>query len=183
MNLEKLAIQGRTEVHKSMAASVSSQQLIAMRKNALKNCFEDFFSHDHRLEYVASIHNVEFIDDSKANNINATWYSLETMNTPVIWLTFAAKDDSEYKKLMDLVRKKVKAIICIGNDSESTRGAFASVVKNVVDMPTINDAVQFAFNISKRGDTVLFSPMCSVKSDTDQSSIIGDEFRNAVNKI
>ena len=100
MNLEKLATQGRTKVPRSTAASILSQQLLEMRKESLKTCFENFFSRDHRLETVASIHNVEFIDDSKAENVNATWYSLESFNDPVIWIVAANKDDSGFEKIL-----------------------------------------------------------------------------------
>ena len=181
MNLEKLATQGRTKVPRSTAASILSQQLLEMRKESLKTCFENFFSRDHRLETVASIHNVEFIDDSKAENVNATWYSLESFNDPVTWIVAANKDDSGFEKITELIMKKVKSIICVGNDCSVMRDTLSGYVKTFIEASTINDAVLYAFNISRRGDKVLFSPAGLLGNKTYAEA--GDEFKRAVNRI
>ena len=180
MNFEQLATQGRSKVAKSMAAAVSGKQLIAMRKKNLQSCFDDFYGKLHRLEYVASVHNIRYIDDAKSENINATWYSLESMSDNVIWITMSNDDTFDYAKITDLIMHKVKCIICVGN-GESVKRAVGGYVRSFVEVDNIEDAVMYSFNISKSGYTVLFSPACKTKNATYEE--LGKEFHKAVNMI
>lgn len=182
MNLEKLAVQGRTKIHKSMAASVSSHNLIQMRKRAIKNCFEDFYSRDHRLEHVASVHNIEFIDDSKADNVNSTWFSLESMTTPVVWIVAGNPSDDGYEKLNELIINKVKAIVCVNKGGNNAlRKSLGAYVRMFVEVKSMENAVNYAFNIASKGDSVLYSPASNVENADFRT--LGEDFKNVVNKL
>ena len=182
MNLEKLAVQGRTKIHKSMAASVSSHNLIQMRKRALKSCFEDFYSRDHRLEHVASVHNIEFVDDSKADNVNSTWFSLESMNNPLVWIVAGNPNDEGYEKLNELSINKVKAIVCVNKGGENAlRKSLGAYVRMFVEVKSIENAVSYAFNLASKGDTVLYSPASNV--DNADFRLLGEEYQKVVNRL
>ncbi|MCK9302270.1 MAG: cyanophycin synthetase [Bacteroidales bacterium] len=180
--LEYLANQGRTKIHGSMAETITSK-LIGIRNEAIKESFSDYFNSNHRLEYVASVHNIDFINDSKAETINSTWFALEEMLRPTIWIAGGDDRDNDYSKINDLVIKKIKAIICIGKDNSRLIENFGPIVKKMYIADTMNEAVIRAFNCSESGDTVLLSPACP--PDDKFSSYIerGINFKKSVNKL
>jgi UDP-N-acetylmuramoylalanine--D-glutamate ligase len=159
MTLETLALQGNSIIHGSMAATIGTR-VREIRKDLLKECFSDFQNTEHRLETIANIHGIEFVNDSKATNINASWFALETMWKPVIWITGGMDPGNDYKGLRMLVRQKVKAMICLSNDADKIRAAFADLEKPVATTQSMAEAVELAYLAGRKGDVVLFSPAC-----------------------
>jgi len=154
MTLEQLALQGKHNIYNSMAASVATS-LLGIRKDIIKDSLSDFKNIAHRLEYVARIHGVEFINDSKATNVNSTWFALESMHLPVIWIAGGIDKGNDYSILKDLVAKKVKAIICVGKDNSKLTEAFEDVLDDIFETTSMDDAVNYALALGKHDVTVL----------------------------
>ncbi len=182
MIFEKLAVQGRTSIRKSTASSITSQ-LVKIRKDNIRSSFRDFFDYEHRLEYVASVHNIDFINDSKAETINSTWYALEEMLKPVVWVVGGDDENNDYTKLYDVVKNKVKAIICIGVNNEKIKDYFKDIVKEIVEIPDMNNAVLKAFHVADSGDVVLLSPASKPDSIYLSFEDRGTKFKKAVRKL
>ncbi|MDD4141348.1 MAG: hypothetical protein PHR20_00940 [Bacteroidales bacterium] len=182
MNLEKLAIQGRPKVYSSMAASISSK-LVEMRNGNLRSSFEDFFNQEHRLEFVASVHNIDFINDSRAETVNATWYALEDMLKPTVWLIEGDGASCDYSKLHDIVKKKVKAIICVGSRNRKAEQAFGDIMDIMYVASSMEDAVFKAFNLCDSGDAVLLSPTSTPNDVYSDYKERGIAFKKSVNKL
>lgn len=182
MKLEELALQGKHNVHNSMAASVASR-LIEIRKENIKQCLADFENVEHRLEHVSTIHSVEFINDSKATNVNSTWYALESMTRPVIWIAGGVDKGNDYTKLSPLVKEKVKAIICIGKENQQIHKAFQQDVEIIVDTQSMDEAVQFAYHLCEKNFAVLLSPACASFDLFNNYEERGNKFKLAVNQL
>ena len=159
MTLETLALQGNSIIRGSMAANIGLR-VRESRKDLLKECFSDFQNTEHRLETIANIHGIEFVNDSKATNINASWFALESMWKPVIWITGGMNPGNDYKGLHLLVKQKVKAIICLCNDPEKILAGFADLEKPFATTQSMTEAVEMAYLAGSKGDVVLFSPAC-----------------------
>ena len=142
MTLEKLALQGKHNTYNSMAAGIASR-LLDIRKDIIKESLSDFQNVEHRLEFVARIHGIDFINDSKATNVNATWFALESMQKPIIWIAGGIDKGNDYSLIKDLVKEKVKAIICLGKDNENLIRAFGSTVETLVETQSMAEAVKF----------------------------------------
>jgi UDP-N-acetylmuramoylalanine--D-glutamate ligase len=160
MTIEQLALQGKHNVYNSMAASLAAR-IVEVRKEIIRESLQDFQNVEHRLEFVASINGIEFINDSKATNVNSTWYALESMQKPVIWVCGGQDKGNDYNELMDLVKGKVKAIVCLGKDNKKIVSAFKDVVEVIVETDNAADAVAASYKIGKKGDVVLLSPACA----------------------
>jgi UDP-N-acetylmuramoylalanine--D-glutamate ligase len=160
MPLSELSIHGMHNSYNSMAAAISAK-LIGVRNDKIRESLEDFKNLEHRLEFVATIRGVDFINDSKATNVNSTWYALESMTKPTVLIAGGVDKGNDYTLIKDLVHKKVKAIICLGKDNEKLHQAFASEVGYIVDTNSMEQAVQMAYNIADKGDAVLLSPCCA----------------------
>ncbi len=182
MTLEELALQGKHNTYNSMAAGISAR-LFDIRKNTIKQCLSDFQNVEHRLEYVATIHGVEFINDSKATNINSTWYALESMDRPVIWIAGGIDKGNDYNILRSMVRKKVKAIVCLGVENKKIYNAFADDVKTIVETISASNAVKTAFNLSEKNEIVLLSPACASFDLFNNYEDRGKKFKKAVNEL
>ncbi len=159
MTLETLALQGNSTIRGSMAATIGLR-VREIRKDLMKECFSDFHNTEHRMETIANIHGIEFVNDSKATNFNATWFALETMWKPVIWITGGMDPVNEYRGLRPLVKQKVKAIICLSKDADKIRETFADLEKPFADAGSMAEAVELAYLAGRKGDVVLFSPAC-----------------------
>lgn len=157
MTLESLALQGNTTIRGSMAANIGPR-VREIRKAFLKECFSDFQNTEHRLETVATIHGIEFVNDSKATNSNATWFALESMWKPVIWITGGAGPAVDYTGLKPLVRQKVRAIVCLGSDPLQTGSVFSDLEKPIAYTRSVEEAVELAYLTGRKGDVILFSP-------------------------
>lgn len=182
MTLEELALQGKHNVYNSMAASISAK-LIGIRKETIKKCLSDFQNVEHRLEFVASISEVEYINDSKATNVNSSWYALESMQNEVIWIAGGIDKGNDYEILKDLVKQKVKAIVCMGVDNSKIHEAFAGVVETIVDTSSASEAVQVASTLANYGDSVLLSPACASFDLFENYEDRGNQFKQAVNSL
>ena len=182
MTLEELALQGKHNVYNSMAAGIGSK-LIGIRKETIKKCLADFQNVEHRLEFVASISDVEYVNDSKATNVNSTWYALESMQNEVVWIAGGIDKGNDYEILKGLVRDKVKAIVCLGTDNTKIHEAFAGVVETIVDAGSAVEAVGMAASIADTGDTVLLSPACASFDLFENYEDRGNQFKQAVNNL
>lgn len=160
MTIEQLSLQGRHNMYNAMAASLASR-IVDVRKEIIRESLQDFQNIEHRLEFVASINGIEFINDSKATNVNSTWYALESMEKPVVWICGGQDKGNNYGELLDLVKERVKAIVCLGKDNSKIIDAFRDVVETIVETDNAADAVAASYKIGKKGDVVLLSPACA----------------------
>lgn len=160
MSIEALALQGRHNLYNSMAAAVAGK-ILDIRNELIKESLMDFQGVEHRLEFVAKVHGIEFINDSKATNVNSAWYALESQTHPVIWIAGGQDKGNHYDELKPLVQSKVKALICLGVDNRKLHKAFKEDVEIILDSTDINEVVRMAYNLGKPGDVVLLSPACA----------------------
>jgi len=179
MTIESLALQGKHNIFNSMAASVAAR-ILDIRKDVVKESLTDFQNVEHRLEYVARIHGIDFINDSKATNVNSTWYALESMQKPVIWIAGGIDKGNDYSVLENLVQEKVKVLICLGNDYEKLVEAFEDKVDLVVHTKTMDEAVGYAVAAGSIDDVVLLSPSCASFDLFENYEERGDKFKKAV---
>lgn len=182
MTIEELALQGKHNVYNSMAASLASR-IVDVRKEIIRESLQDFQNVEHRLEFVASINGIEFINDSKATNVNSTWYALESMEKPVVWICGGQDKGNDYNELMDLVKQRVKAIVCLGKDNSKIIAAFKDVVDVIVETDTAADAVAASYKIGKKGDAVLLSPACASFDLFQNYEDRGMQFKAAVRSL
>jgi len=160
MFIQELALQGKHNIYNSMAAGIAAKTL-NIRKEVIRQSLADFQNIEHRLEFVVKVHGIEFINDSKATNVNSTWYALESMNNPVIWIAGGVDKGNDYSILEKLVRDNVKAIICLGKDNKKIHKAFADTVDSIINVASMEEAVKAAYLMGTKGDSVLLSPACA----------------------
>ncbi len=160
MNIQDLALQGKHNLFNSMAAAVAAR-VLEVKDSVIRQSMIDFQNIEHRLEHVVTIHGIDFINDSKATNINATWFALESMNKKVVWIAGGVDKGNDYEKLNSLVKSKVKSIICLGKNNKNLIDSFSSQVENIVHALNMKDAVRQSYNIANSGDVVLLSPSCA----------------------
>jgi len=182
MTLEELALQGKHNVYNSMAAAVGTN-LVGIRKESIRQSLSAFENVPHRLEFVARIHGIDFINDSKATNVNSAWYAIETVDNPIIWIAGGVDKGNDYAKLEELVAKKVKAIICLGVDNSKIIKTFADKVDAIYETQSAEQAVLTAYTIGKKGDTVLLSPACASFDLFDSYEERGNKFKDAVKSL
>lgn len=182
MTLESLALQGKHNIYNSMAATVAGK-LLDIRKQHIQESLSDFQNIEHRLEQVAVIHGIEFINDSKATNVNSTWYALESMKKNVIWIAGGIDKGNDYTMLDEMVREKVKAIVCLGKDNHKIKEAFAGKIDNIIETRSMDVAVQTAIYLGSKGDTILLSPACASFDLFENFEDRGNQFKEAVNKL
>ena len=182
MSIHDLALKGKHNAYNSMAAAITAQAL-NIRKDSIRKSLANFQGVEHRLEHVLKIHGIEFINDSKATNVNSTWYALESMDKNLIWIAGGLDKGNDYSALRDLVAKKVKAIICLGVDNSKIHGAFQDIVETIVDTGSAEEAVRTAYYLGKTGDTVLLSPACASFDLFENYEDRGDQFKQAVRNL
>jgi UDP-N-acetylmuramoylalanine--D-glutamate ligase len=182
MTIEQLALQGKHNVYNSMAASMTAR-IVDVRKEIIRESLQDFQNIEHRLEFVASINGIEFINDSKATNVNSTWYALESMEKPIVWICGGQDKGNDYNELHDLVKQRVKAIICLGKDNKKIIEAFKDVVETIVETDNASDAVAASYKIGKKGDVVLLSPACASFDLFQNYEDRGMQFKAAVRSL
>lgn len=182
MTLEELALQGKHNVYNSMVASIASK-LVDIRSESIRQSLSAFENVPHRLEFVARIHGIDFINDSKATNVNSVWYALETIETPIIWIAGGIDKGNDYSKLLELVSQKVKAIICLGVDNSKIIETFADKVAAIYETQSAEQAVLTAYTIGKKDDTVLLSPACASQDLFENYEERGDKFKQAVRNL
>lgn len=182
MTNEALALEGKHNLKNTMAAATAAK-LLGIRKETIRESIQNFQGAPHRLEKVLKIHHVQYINDSKATNVNATYYALDSMTTPTVWIVGGVDKGNDYKPLMPLVREKVKAIICLGLDNEKIKEAFGNVVDLVVETYAMSEAVKVAYKIAGRGDTVLLSPACASFDLFENYEDRGNQFKEAIKNL
>ncbi len=182
MPQDKLALEGKHNVKNAMAASTVAQ-LLRIRKSTIRESLSDFQGVEHRLEKVLKIQNVQYVNDSKATNVNAAFYALDSMNTPTVWIVGGVDKGNDYAELMPLVREKVKAIICLGIDNKKIIDAFGDVVDEMIEAQNMVDAVKLAQRMSEKGDTVLLTPACASFDLFENYEDRGRQFKQAVQNL
>ncbi len=182
MNITTLALKGKHNAKNAMAAAMASS-LLRVRSNTIRESLEDFEGAEHRLEEVLKINGVQYINDSKATNVNATFYALESMKTPTVWIVGGVDKGNDYLDLMPLVREKVKAIICLGVDNQKIVQTFHNVVDLIVETVGAEEAVKVAYKIAEKGDTVLLSPACASFDLFENYEDRGNKFKQAVREL
>ncbi len=182
MSIEDFALKGKHNQYNSMAASLAASA-VDIRKEKIREALQTFESLEHRMEPVATIKNVEFINDSKATNVNSTWFALESMEKPVVLILGGVDKGNDYGLLKELVKEKVKAIVCLGTDNSKIHESFSDVIPMMVDATTAKDAVQAAFHFSAKGDVVLLSPACASFDLFKNYEDRGNQFKQAVKEL
>lgn len=160
MKIEELALKGKHNIYNSMAAAMMAKRH-DIRNERIKESLTNYINVEHRLEFVARIRSVDYLNDSKATNVNATWYALESCTTPVVWIAGGIDKGNDYSKLTALVKEKVKVIICLGTDNQNIIQAFKNDVVKIYETQRMEDAVDLAYKVSQPGETVLLSPACA----------------------
>ena len=182
MRISTLALKGKHNTKNAMAAAMTAS-LLKVRKETIRESLEDFEGAEHRLESVLKINGVQYINDSKATNVNATFYALDSMLTPTVWIVGGVDKGNDYLDLMPLVREKVKAIICLGVDNQKIVKTFYNVVDLVVETMGAEEAVKVAYKIAEKGDTVLLSPACASFDLFENYEDRGNKFKTAVREL
>lgn len=182
MKIEALALQGRHNTSNSMAAGVVAK-VEQIRKPVIKEGLSDITAIEHRMEFVANVHGIAFINDSKATSVNAVWYALENIHQPVVWICGGRDKGNDYSSLTELVSKKVKAIVCLGVDNSKIKASFGELVETIEEYTTAQEAVVAAYNLAEKGDTVLLSPACSSFDLFDNYEDRGRQFKQAVKRL
>ncbi|MCX6274876.1 MAG: UDP-N-acetylmuramoyl-L-alanine--D-glutamate ligase [Bacteroidetes bacterium] len=179
MLIQDLALQGKHNIYNSMAAALSARSL-EIRKEVVRESLTDFQNIEHRLEHVMNVNGIEFVNDSKATNINSTWYALECFHKPVVLILGGVDKGNDYAMLEDLIKEKVKAIVCLGIDTKKIHNAFKSLVTEIVDVTSAVDAVNESYRLAKPGDVVLLSPACASFDLFENYEDRGRQFKAAV---
>jgi UDP-N-acetylmuramoylalanine--D-glutamate ligase len=182
MSVYDFALKGKHNQYNTMAACVAGATM-DIRKEKIREAVQNFQSLEHRMEYVATIRGVEFINDSKATNVNSTWYALESMTKPTILILGGVDKGNDYSLLEDMVKEKVKAIICLGKDNRKIHEAFGNVVSPIVNTGSASEAVHAAFHFASKGDVVLLSPACASFDLFKNYEDRGKQFKEAVRDL
>jgi UDP-N-acetylmuramoylalanine--D-glutamate ligase len=182
MPIKELALDGKHNVKNAMAATAVAQ-LLKIRKQTIRESLSNFQGAEHRLEKVLKIQNVQYINDSKATNVNATFFALDSMNTPTIWIVGGVDKGNDYDELMALVREKVKGIICLGVDNQKLFNTFNGVVDVMIETTSMTEAVKIAQRMAEKGDTVLLSPACASFDLFENYEDRGKQFKQAVHNL
>jgi UDP-N-acetylmuramoylalanine--D-glutamate ligase len=179
MKITELALQGKHNLYNSMASGIAGR-VLDLNKEVIRESLTDFQNIEHRLEEVGKVHGITFVNDSKATNVNSTWFALESCQNPVVWIVGGVDKGNDYEMLAELVSDKVKAIICLGKDNKKIHEAFNDIIEDIVDTESAQDAVNMAYQLSKKGDTVLLSPACASFDLFDNYEDRGQQFKRAV---
>ena len=182
MSVEDFAVKGKYNQYNTMAAGLAAA-VMDIRKEKIRDAVQTFASLEHRMEHVATIKGIEFINDSKATNVNSTWYALESINQPTILILGGIDKGNDYSLIKDLVKEKVKAIVCMGKDNRKIHEAFGHDVELIVNTNNAKDAVQSAFHFADKGDVILLSPACASFDLFKNYEDRGRQFKNAVKEL
>lgn len=182
MSISELALQGKHNIYNSMASGIVAK-VLELRNNTIRESMGNFKNIEHRLEFVAKISDVTYINDSKATNVNSTWYALESVGTDVVLIMGGVDKGNDYAMLKDLVRSKVRAIVCLGKDNKRIHEAFEDDVEIIVNTFSANEAVQVAYHLAKKGNTVLLSPACASFDLFKNYEDRGNQFKAAVKEL
>lgn len=179
MSIHDLSLKGKHNQYNSMAAGISARAA-GIRKEKIRDMLSTFDGLEHRLEFVAAIRGVDFINDSKATNVNSVWYALECMKKPVVLILGGVDKGNDYGEIMGLVMEKVRGIVCLGVDNAPIHKAFDDIVPDIIDTTSAKDAVLAAYSLASKGDVVLLSPACASFDLFQNYEDRGSQFKNAV---
>jgi UDP-N-acetylmuramoylalanine--D-glutamate ligase len=182
MSIHDLALKGKHNTQNSLASGIAAR-ILEIRKDVVRESLEDFVNVEHRLEFVAKVHGIEFINDSKATNVNSTWFALESMEKPTVWIVGGVDKGNDYSELMDLVKDKVKAIICLGVDNKKLLDTFGETVETIVEARSAMEAVAYGYRLAKQDETVLLSPACASFDLFENYEDRGNQFKSAVRSL
>ena len=182
MSIHDLALKGKHNAQNSLAAGIASR-VLEIRKESVRESLTDFVNVEHRLEFVAKVHGIEFINDSKATNVNSTWFALESMDKPTVWIVGGVDKGNDYSELMELVKTHVKAIICLGVDNHKIIEAFTGVVDTIVEAKSAHEAVAYGYRFASKDETVLLSPACASFDLFENYEERGNMFKEAVRSL
>ncbi|PJJ80337.1 UDP-N-acetylmuramoyl-L-alanine--D-glutamate ligase [Mucilaginibacter auburnensis] len=182
MNIKELALQGKHNIYNSMASGIVAR-VLDLRNETIRESMAQFKNIEHRLEFVAKISGISFINDSKATNVNSTWYALESMTSEVVLILGGVDKGNDYNMLRDLVKRKVKAIVCLGKDNKRIHEAFEDDVEVIVNTASAQEAATVAYHLAAKGDTVLLSPACASFDLFKNYEDRGRQFKDAVKEL
>ena len=182
MSIHELALKGRHNTYNSMAAALAGK-VLNIRKEVIRESLADFQGVEHRLEPVITVCGINFINDSKATNVNSAWYALECMETSVVWIVGGIDKGNDYSELFQVVKKKVKAVVCLGKENKKILDAFSDKVPTIVETGSMEEAVRSAYYLAKKGDTVLLSPACASFDLFRNYEDRGRQFKAAVRNL
>ncbi len=182
MSILDLSLQGKHNTYNSMAAGIASM-IFEIRDDQLRESLSDFTGVEHRLERFLKVHGIEFVNDSKATNVNSTWYALESVAKPIVWIVGGVDKGNDYSMLENLAREKVKAIVCLGKNNKKIHDAFEGLVKTIVDATSMEEAVKAAYYVARNGDTVLLSPACASFDLFENYEDRGIQFKKEVRNL
>ena len=182
MTIHDLALKGRHNTYNSMAAAIAGK-ILYIRNEIIRESLADFQGVEHRLETVIAVHGINFINDSKATNVNSSWYALECMTTKVVWIAGGIDKGNDYSQLHSLARDKIKAIVCLGKDNNKIIDAFKGLVPTIVETRSMPEAVKSAYYLASTGDTVLLSPACASFDLFENYEDRGRQFKEAVRNL
>ncbi|MDX2362274.1 MAG: UDP-N-acetylmuramoyl-L-alanine--D-glutamate ligase [Crocinitomicaceae bacterium] len=182
MSIHDLALKGKHNAQNSLASGIASR-ILEIRKEAVRDSLADFTNVEHRLEFVAKVHGIEFINDSKATNVNSTWFALESMENPTVWIVGGVDKGNDYSELQALVKDKVKAIICLGKDNKKIIETFQNDIETIVEASNALEAVAYGYRLAQKNETVLLSPACASFDLYENYEERGNEFKKAVKAL
>lgn len=182
MSIHDLALKGKHNTQNSLASGLAGR-LLDIRKDVVRESLSDFVNVEHRLEFVAKVCGIEFINDSKATNVNSTWFALESMENPTVWIVGGVDKGNDYSELTALVKEKVKAIICLGKDNQKIIDAFSGMVETIVEAGSAMEAVAYGYRLAKKEETVLLSPACASFDLFENYEDRGNQFKQAVRSL
>jgi UDP-N-acetylmuramoylalanine--D-glutamate ligase len=182
MTIHDLALKGLHNTYNSMAAAIAGK-VLNIRKDLIRESLADFQGVEHRLEPVITVCGINFINDSKATNVNSTWYALECMETDIVWIAGGIDKGNDYSELFQVVKKKVKAIVCLGKDNKKIVAAFKDKVPTIVETLSMEEAVRSSYYLAANGDTVLLSPACASFDLFSNYEDRGRQFKEAVRNL
>jgi UDP-N-acetylmuramoylalanine--D-glutamate ligase len=182
MTIHELALKGRHNIYNSMAAAIAGK-VLNIRKEVIRESLADFQGVEHRLEPVITVCGINFINDSKATNVNSAWYAIECMENDIVWIVGGIDKGNDYSELFAVVRKKVKAIVCLGKDNKKIVEAFKDKVSTIVETTSMEEAVRSSYYLAKKGETVLLSPACASFDLFKNYEDRGRQFKQAVRNL
>jgi UDP-N-acetylmuramoylalanine--D-glutamate ligase len=182
MSISDLSLKGKHNVYNSMAAGLAGH-VLNIRKDIIRESLADFQGVEHRLEKVLTIRGALYINDSKATNVNSAWYALESVDAPIVWIAGGTDKGNDYSSLTDLVKEKVKVLVCLGVDNDKLYEAFGNIVTVFLEATSAQEAVQLAYKFSQPGDTVLLSPACASFDLFENYEDRGRQFKQAVREL
>jgi len=182
MSIHELALKGKHNTQNALAAGIAAR-LVEIRTEVVRESLQDFVNVEHRMEFVAKVNGIEFINDSKATNVNAAWFALESMDKPTVWIVGGVDKGNDYSELAELVAQKVTAIVCLGKENAKIIEAFKNQVEVIVEAGSANEAVAFAYQLAQKDQTVLLSPACASFDLFASYEDRGQQFKQAVRML